>query len=373
MANSAWSGNTDGLASATSPGLVGTGTQTFAGNKTFTGDIVPATPFCLRNKIINGNFDIWQRGTSYSGNPSGVPTNPYGLVAADRFFLQAYAGTSGSGTANISMSQQPFSLGQTSVPGEPSYFLRCGMSQAATQGGINSFIKVRQSIEDVRTFAGQTVTLSFWAKADTARTYAVIINQNFGTGGSPSSIQFGAQSTFSVTSSWQYTTLTFTLPSISGKTLGTNNNSFLDVTFILYKQDNSFGDTLGPIGTWSITPYLDLSKVQLEAGSVATPFEQRPIGMELGLCQRYYEIGSLSWLGCFTAAGTARASAYFRVTKRVVPTIYTTTKVYSDGTLTGVTPAAVNPDVDRVGIQFVSTGSSANSEMTVNWACGSEL
>jgi len=114
------------------------------------------------------------------------------------------------------------------------------------------------------------------------------LTQIFGTGGS-SNVTAG-QSTFSVTSAWQKFSITFTVPSISGKTVGTAND-MLELNFVLYKQDNTiWGDTLGAIGTWSTTPYLDLSQVQIEKGSTATAFEQRSIGLETSLCQRYYQV-----------------------------------------------------------------------------------
>lgn len=223
---------------------------------------VPETPVSgFRNAIINGNFDIWQRGTSFSNPASGTYT-------ADRW-VPSYDGSGATRT----LSRQTFTLGQTDVPGEPTYFFRYDQSVAGTSGTFNN---IEQRIEGVRTYAGQQVTLSFYAKATASLTLPLIrLRQVFGTGGSPSAIvntQLVASQV--ITTSWVKYTYTATLPSISGKTIGSDNTDWLGVLIIL------------PINS-ALT--LDLAQVQLEVGPVATPFERRPIGTELALCQRYYQ------------------------------------------------------------------------------------
>lgn len=240
----------------------------------------------LRNKLFNGNFDVWQRATSGTVTGTGAAI---GYPASDRWKHSMSAGTTGSGTTTLSGSQQIFTPGQTTVPGEPTYFQRTQATSLGTQSGTSSYIRTYQIIESVRILAGQNVTISFWAKADTNRTYAVIVTQSFGSGGSPSAGTIPFQTTFNVTSTFQKFTYTFAMPSIAGKTLGTANDSS-SIQFVLYKQDNiAFGDTLGPIGTYSTTPFLDLSQVQMEKGLVVSPFEFRPYSAELLLCQRYFE------------------------------------------------------------------------------------
>jgi len=229
----------------------------------------------FRNAIINGNFDHWQRGTSFTANAYG----------ADRW-VNARTGTAAT------QSQQAFALGQTDVPNEPEYFARTVVSSVA---GASNFSILAQRIEGVRTFAGQTVTLSFWAKADAAKNIAVEFEQFFGSGGSPSTGVTGiGVTTLSLTTSWQKFTVTAALPSISGKTIGTDGNNYLAmvVWFDAGSDYNARTDTLGQqSGTF------DIAQVQLEAGSVATPFERRPVGTELALCQRYYERLPVGLLG----------------------------------------------------------------------------
>jgi hypothetical protein len=214
----------------------------------------------MRNAIINGNFDIWQRGTSFTSPVTGAYT-------ADRWGL-FYDGSGATRT----IERVNFPLGQTDVPGEPAYMLRF----AHTVGGTGATFNVlAQFIEDVRTFAGQQVTVSFYIRSTAAITLpALRFIQRFGTGGSPSaSISTDLLTSVSITTSWQRIQATVTVPSILGKTLGSNDNSLLalDVAFPLN-------------ATFSV----DIAQVQVEPGPVATPFERRPIGTELALCQRYY-------------------------------------------------------------------------------------
>jgi len=206
----------------------------------------------FRNRIINGNFDIWQRGTSFS-NPSGD------TYTADRFLV-----VPGGGTTGDTVSQQTFTPGQTDVPGEPTYFLRFAV------GATSANRVMHHRIEDVRTFAGQTCTLSFYAKASTAHTSTVEFSQNFGSGGS-TAVNLSAIA-YTMSTSWQKFTFTITLPSIAGKTIGTS--SYLYIAFIR------------SLGASSVN--IDIAQMQFEKGPQATAFDVRPFDTELRLCQRYY-------------------------------------------------------------------------------------
>jgi Carbohydrate binding domain len=209
-----------------------------------------------KNKIISGDFSVWQRGTTFT-NVGG------GNYTADRWVLSADVNPT-----SHTISQQAFTAGAAPVAGyESAYFLR----SAITTVGSTTALEMQQRIEDVRTFAGQTVTLSFWAKADSARSSIIYLYQNFGSGGS--SGVYVATPTINYTTSWQRFTFTMNVPSISGKTLGTNHSLYVAI-----RQAAASGSTL------------DLWGVQLEAGSVATPFTtaSNTLQGELALCQRYY-------------------------------------------------------------------------------------
>lgn len=225
-------------------------------------DLIPG-----RNKIINGNFDIWQRGTSF---------NLY-QYTADRW-VNVLLGSSAS-----TVTRQNFTLGQTDVPGNPSHYYRATVTSGGT---ASSGTVLHQKIESVRTFQGQTVTVSFWAKADATKPVSVEFYQHFGTGGSPSTVVTGIGVTkFTLSSSWAKYTATVSIPSISGKTLGSNNNHYL-VFNIWFDAGSDYNSRTNTIGLQSGT--FDIAKVQIEEGSTATKFEELPLSTQLNLCQRYY-------------------------------------------------------------------------------------
>ena len=254
----------------------------------------------LRNRIINGDFDIWQRGTSFTGNEYG----------ADRWF-------NGRIGTTHTVTRQAFTVGQTAVPNEPTYFSRTVVTSVAGAG--NSSI-LTQKIEDVRTFAGQQVTISFWTKVDATKNISVELAQSFGTGGSPSADVTGIGVTkVSIGTSWQKVTVTATLPSISGKTLGTDNNSSLNA-IIWFDAGSTYNARTDSLGQQSGT--FEIAQVQVERGPVATPFERRPQQVELALCQRYYStLDTYGTQPVTPAAGISTVRAYFKlpVTMRATP------------------------------------------------------
>jgi hypothetical protein len=214
-----------------------------------------------KNKIINGDMNIWQRGTSIT-----APIANSSYSGTDRFCF------SRNGTSSVvTVSRQAFTPGTAPVAGyESNYFMR--FNQTTAGSGMN-YNEIQHKIEDVTTFAGQTVTFSFWAKADSSRTLPqVVLIQNFGSGGS-SQVNTTIMTNLALTTSWQRFTATVTLPSISGKTIGTS--SFLEIDMQLFMNTTFTFDTWG----W-----------QLEAGSVATAFQTATgtLQGELAACQRYY-------------------------------------------------------------------------------------
>jgi hypothetical protein len=211
-----------------------------------------------KNVVINGGFDVWQRGTSFTVNNNVIYTT-------DRWILLS-TNTGG----NVVASQQAFTPGSAPVVGyEGSFFLR----NTATSPTGASFNVWQHKIEDVRTLAGQTVTLSFWAKADSSRTVFSQFFQNFGTGGS-TEVYTGTSYPYSLSTVWQRFTTTLTMPSISGKTVGPASS--LRLEFVL------------PI---NVSSTIDIWGVQLELGSSATTFSRAggDIQGELAKCQRYYQ------------------------------------------------------------------------------------
>ena len=240
-----------------------------------------------RNRIINGDFKIWQRGTG------AFTTN--GNYTSDRWVIIAASGQT------VSVTQQSFTPGNAISGFEPTFYARLAWS--GTPSGSFWFT---QRVEDVRTFAGQQVVLSFWAKASSSTSvFAPTIEQNFGTGGS--SVVTTTTSTITLTTSWQRFSIPISVPSISGKTIGTN--SYLDV------RPLNGGSTVNGIN-------IDIWGVQLEAGAVATPFEFEDHGITLAKCQRYYWQNNSHYMSLTSAVGNSYSSRILYPTvMRATPTI----------------------------------------------------
>ena len=213
-----------------------------------------------KNKIINGDFGVWQRGTSFT-TTAGTST-----YYADRY--QSYW----NGGVSVVISQQNFTPGTAPVAGyESSYFYR--WAQATNGSGMTYCSIAYQPIENVRTFAGQTVTISFWAKADAARQLDVGVFPTYGTGGSAAVYNYATLG-MNITTNWTRYSITYNVPSVAGKTIGAG--SYLAISI-----EPTAKNTAQTIDLWG---------VQVEAGSVATPFTTATgtLSGELMACQRYY-------------------------------------------------------------------------------------
>jgi hypothetical protein len=265
-----------------------------------------------KNKVINGDFGIWQRGTSFTA--SGYTSDRFRLIVGN----------------STTVSRQTFTPATAPVAGyEGQFFLRLARTTSTTSDYIT------QKIEDVRTFAGQTINLSFWAKADAGATVtSVYFEQNFGSGGS-AAVATGGNSPV-LTTSWQRFSYQYAIPSISGKTVGTS--SFLDLVF-------NFGSAMG-------NRTIDIWGVAAEYGSKATPFQTASGGSiqgELAMCQRYYfrtQTGTAYLpygLGIGKSTTVVGTGFQLPVTMRVAPTSidYANLSVYDTNATTLVTSATL--------------------------------
>jgi len=317
--------------------------------------------------IINGNFDIWQRGTSQT-------TTGYG---SDDRWNNTHAG------ATKTHSRQAFTVGQSDVPGNPTYFSTTVVNSVA---GASNRCQKAQNIEDVRSCAGQIITVSFWAKADAPRYLALSFYQSFGAGGSSSEAIPGQK--VELTTAWNKYNLTFNIPSIFGKTIGTN--SMLQCVF-WFDAGSNFNAITSSLGHQSGT--FDIAQVKLEEGSVATPFAPRHMAEELALCQRYYE-KSYSIDVIPGTVSTSGASVLlpiiinrlawgepFKVPKRTNPTI--TIYSHATGASARISLYNNNEDVPIFGMSgshrnlylFIqaSTGNFVQTAYYAHWVADSEL
>jgi hypothetical protein len=278
------------------------------------------------NVIINGAFDIWQRGTSFNVTSAAL------TFSADRFYLY------NNGNGSMTASRQTFTPGAAPVAGyEGQFFHRLSIGSLGTSTGWI----LHQRIEDVRTFAGQATTFSFWARSSNTQTLGVGWEQNFGSGGS-TLVTGELVESINLTSSWTRYSYTVTLPSISGKTIGTN-------PYLIF----SFG-----IGSSIKTGDFDIWGVQVEAGAVATPFRRNApsIQAELAACQRYYlQSTALSggqskgfWFYGWNP-DNAFGKVVFPVEMRISPTI----TIYNEGGGSGGANRVGVGDVTGVAAQWI--------------------
>ena len=232
-----------------------------------------------KNLIINGGFDVWQRGTS------GTAVNGFNMSSADRWY-----------SVRTQLNQE------TDTYGNPYAHCVCG--------NFTDTNYLQYKVEFPRKLLGKTLTLSYWIKSDDG------LGQNGGlyiryyTTGSGyetpvlESQKFGSE--------WTRVVRTFTMP-----TTAVYNDGYGLEIFI--QGNNATAN--------NNTKTFDIKEVQLELGSVATDFEHRSYGEELALCQRYYERfvadASQETLVCnglsYTTTRTL-ANVFYLVEKRVKPT-----------------------------------------------------
>lgn len=284
----------------------------------------------FRNRVINGDMQIDQR---YSGS-----SNTKNAGSSDTYHLDRWL------AANVS--DAVYTVQQ--VEDGPTGFknsLKITVTTADSSIGSGQINLIRQSIEGLNvadlawgTANAKTITLSFWVKSSLTGQF----------GGSLTNSATNRSRTFSYTISsantWEYKTVT-----ISGDTTGTwlttngvgvrlDWNLGTGSTYLAASGTWNASNLVGVTGDTSIVSTLNatwqITGVQFEVGSVATPFERRPYGTELALCQRYFEksylpetavgtatrVGTIDWnFGDMSAYGTV--NIFFKVTKRTSPTM----------------------------------------------------
>jgi hypothetical protein len=305
-----------------------------------------------RNRIINGDMRIDQR------NAGAVHTPTSTLYCVDRW--------------HVAMSQSNKFTAQQNAGAvtPPAGFVNYqGITSSSSYSvGASDYFVLRQAIEgnnvsdlDFGTANAKTITVSFWVRSSLTGTFGGSLYNSNGTRSYPFSYTINAANT------WEYETIT-----IPGDTTGTwaaTTGAGLYVSFSLgagstynspanawaggfYTQPSGSTSVVGTNGaTWYVTG------VQLEAGTVATPFEHRSYGQELALCQRYYEavgdiVGGTTQQTLFadnysSGAGqtTAQFNWFYRQEKRAIPTIaiYGTLVTYNvSGSIGALNPTSRN-------------------------------
>jgi hypothetical protein len=258
-------------------------------------NFIPPTQTGFRNVLINGGFAIDQRNAGASQTITAGAANAY---TVDRWAASCTG-------ANITGARVA-----GAIPDQ--YYYRFTGAASNTQVSLSQRIEAANSIH----LAGKTVTLSIKIASTSLTSINWLVGyaaatDNFG------SITGITNGTFTISPTLTTYTATFTIPSAA--TTG--------IRILL--------QSTGLVATQTLT----FAAAQLELGSVATPFETRPIGTELALCQRYYEKsydlnvapGTSTNDGLITQSGTAagrttgeiRSDVSFKVTKRIKPTTIT--------------------------------------------------
>jgi hypothetical protein len=249
------------------------------GQATFAHAVSQPGAFMFRNKIINGNMSVDQRNVGAAQTITAAAL----AYTVDRWYAYCTgANVTGQRVAGSGDTQFRYQFtGAASVT-------KIGFAQrieAANSFDLNGSVATLSV--DLSNSLLTTVTWTAWY-ANTEDT--------FGTLASPTRTQI-ATGTFTVNSTLSRYSTQITVPSAA--TTG------IEIEFSVGSQTS---------GTWVI------GNVQLEKGSVATTFEQRPIGMELSLCQRYYERTFWSLSGYNDGAIATYNTIPFKVTKRSSPT-----------------------------------------------------
>jgi hypothetical protein len=316
------------------------------------------------NRIINGDMRIDQRN---AGAAVSISTT------SDVYTLDRWAAAGQSADGVFSVQQD------TSAPASFTNSLKVTVTTADASIGSSQYYLMQQSVEGFNiadwgwgTANAKTVTLSFWVRSSLTGTFGGSLRGSFST----SVRSYPFTYTISAADTWEQKTIT-----IVGDTSGTwatNNSTGVRISFSI--GDGS--DRLGSAGTWATANYSGatgqtnligtlnatwfITGVQLEVGSVATPFERRPFGAELSLCQRYYyKLSSndgIFGVGYNSSTTASQVITFFPTRMRTAPTA-----LEQSGTANHyrVRHLATLTDCSSVPTFFVATDCTAWSTATV--------
>ena len=182
------------------------------------GDIT--NEFLSTNYALNSDY----RFNNYIGSSNSLSpdSGTEYLIAAGKWFFEK-----DNDTATDVLYFDEFNAGQTDVPEDPKYFL---YFECTSAGSAETQKDIILRMNDVRSFNSEIVSLSLEIKSSTSSTVDIRYKQYFGTGGTPSSDAEGSFQTINLGTSWARESIDgVTIPSISGKTIGTDENDYLEL------------------------------------------------------------------------------------------------------------------------------------------------
>ena len=289
--------------------------------------------FGRRNLIINGDFQVAQRGTSHAYSNSGS-----GYHTLDRWYSANFS----SGT--LTLSQQTTALGTV----DSTNYLR---AVTASTVGASATVYSSQKIENIKQFHNKSITVSFMVKASAALTFQLRRQYNYGSGGS--SEEYTGFTDVSVTTGWTKFTTTFSAVDFSGKTIGANN--FFGILF--YWSTDQGTDQRNDAT-------IEITNVQLEVGDTATDFEHRSYGEELSLCQRYFQVGAFARRWTSNGSNEYNFFTHYYVTQmRAAPT-----RTFSGGSFSNIIGSSENTSdelLTGVACQIAYRANATNTDTFV--------
>ena len=267
---------------------------------------VPSVPY-RKNIIINGDTLISQRGISFSGTTTiAFPCDRFKYAQSNDGSMNVLGGTNSGSVPTFAQAGTNFTY---------SLLLDVSTADAALAAGQYSLLEYAVEGYDIAPHRGKQMTLSFWIRSTKTGTYSVAF-KNSGTDRSYVSLF-----TISSASTWEKKIITFTMHDGTSGTWNWTNGSGLRIAWSIgmgstYQTATTDSWINGNFnGTAACANGMDhadndfrITGVQLEVGSVATPFEIRPFAEELALCQRYYEKS----YDVTTPVGTAAVNGYNR-------------------------------------------------------------
>ena len=275
-----------------------------------------------KNIIINGNFDIWQRGTSFAAMADGTYT-------ADRWNYQK----SGVMVHTISRDTDVPTVAESGMLSQYSIKIDCTTIDASIAASERCWLRYHVEGYDWSKIAQKAMTLSFWHKHTKTGTYCVGFRNN---GGDRTYVTEYTQTT---TDTWEKATINISASPSGGTWDYTNGiglmlnwglatGSTFHATGDVWNSSNDFGTSNQVNACDSTSNNFMIAQVQLEAGSVATDFEIRDYATELAMCKRYFErINADSIADNFLAVGMSTSTTTgitmleCEVEKRTTPTV----------------------------------------------------
>ncbi|SOC47680.1 hypothetical protein SAMN05892877_13224 [Rhizobium subbaraonis] len=243
----------------------------------------------FRNKIINGNFDVWQRGSS-----GFVGSNAFN---ADRWLCQR--------TAAVAVSRINASPGTLAVPGNPSFGVLVNCTVASTVDNA----PLMQRIEDVKTLSGMLATWTFYAQFPAGKELIPRVTQSFGTSGSTTVIV--DLPAIVGTGEWKRYDIVTEIPSVTGKTMGAAGNDFVQLSLVEKAPYSAFQFRT-----------MRHSLVAGDASRELDPYSPRHLAQELAICQRYFErIARTYYSVGFARVTTGIESVLTFTRKRATPAV----------------------------------------------------